>query len=64
MTIIHEYCEANEGAKLEDFMQSVSLVSDTDEDEAGEYVTLATVHGVKGLELHPRSPHNTHVLLS
>ncbi len=50
MTIIHEYCEANEGAKLEDFMQSVSLVSDTDEDEAGEYVTLATVHGVKGLE--------------
>lgn len=50
MTIIHEYCEANKGATLEDFMQSISLVSDTDEDEVGEYVTLTTVHGVKGLE--------------
>ncbi len=50
MTIIHEYCEANEGATLEDFMQSISLVSDTDEEEGGSYVTLATVHGVKGLE--------------
>lgn len=50
MTIIHEYCEANEGVTLEDFMQSISLVSDTDEEEGGSYVTLATVHGVKGLE--------------
>lgn len=50
MTIIHEYCEANEDATLEDFMQSISLVSDTDEEEGGSYVTLATVHGVKGLE--------------
>lgn len=50
MTIIHEYCEQNQGATLEEFMQSISLVSDTDEDGSGEYVTLATVHGVKGLE--------------
>ncbi len=50
MTIIHEYCEQNEGATLESFMQSISLVSDGDDSEEGEFVTVATVHGVKGLE--------------
>ena len=50
MTIIHEYCEQNKGATLEDFMQSISLVSDGDEEDLGDYVTIATVHGVKGLE--------------
>lgn len=50
LTVVKEYCEANHGATLEDFMQSVSLVSDNDEEDTGEYVTIATVHGVKGLE--------------
>ena len=50
MTIIHEYCEQNKGATLEDFMQSISLVSDNDEEVSGDFVTVATVHGVKGLE--------------
>lgn len=50
MTIIHEYTEQNKGATLEDFMQSISLISNSDEDVDGDYLTLATVHGVKGLE--------------
>lgn len=31
-------------------MQSVALVSDTDEMNSEDYVTIATIHAVKGLE--------------
>jgi DNA helicase-2/ATP-dependent DNA helicase PcrA len=45
----NEYFEKNEGADLESFLTSVTLVSDADEmDESG--ITVATVHAVKGLE--------------
>lgn len=50
MTIIHEYSEQNKGATLEEFMQSIALISDGDNPEDDEAVTLATIHGVKGLE--------------
>lgn len=35
---------------IADFMQSVALVSDSDEMDDDNYVTIATVHAVKGLE--------------
>jgi len=47
---VEEYCRLNEGATLTDYLNQVSLTSDTDEMDDGNYVTLATVHSVKGLE--------------
>lgn len=47
---IKEFARDNPEAGLEEYLQSVSLVSDTDEADDGEKVTVATVHGVKGLE--------------
>ncbi|MBR5173716.1 MAG: ATP-binding domain-containing protein, partial [Clostridia bacterium] len=35
---------------ISDFMQSVALVSDSDDMDGDNYVTIATVHAVKGLE--------------
>ena len=40
----------NEGAALSDYLQQITLCSDTDEMDDGDYVTIATVHAVKGLE--------------
>ncbi len=47
---IEEFAEANEGATLEEYLQSVSLLSDTDDIQTDEFVTVSTVHSVKGLE--------------
>lgn len=54
---IHELVNAvkefeidNADATVSDFMQSVSLVSDTDDMSDDNYVTIATIHAVKGLE--------------
>ena len=47
---VDEYCKLNPEATLTDYLQQVSLVSDTDDMDESEYVTLATVHSVKGLE--------------
>ncbi len=47
---VEEYCKLNEGATLTDYLNQVTLSSDTDEMDDGNYVTLATVHAVKGLE--------------
>ena len=47
---VHSFIEDNENATIEDFMQSVALVSDSDEMDGDDYVTIATVHAVKGLE--------------
>ena len=47
---IAEFEKENSGASLEEYLQSVSLISDTDEIQTDEYVTLSTVHSVKGLE--------------
>ncbi len=47
---VEEYCKLNEGATLTDYLNQVTLSSDTDEMDDGNYVTLATIHAVKGLE--------------
>ena len=47
---IEEYSKLNPKAALSDFLSSVTLSSDTDEINVGDYVTLATIHSVKGLE--------------
>lgn len=40
----------NPKATIAEFLESVALVADTDEMDDGNYVTIATVHAVKGLE--------------
>lgn len=47
---VDEFARMNEGATLSDYLQQVTLYSDTDEMDESEYVTIATVHAVKGLE--------------
>ncbi len=47
---VDEYCKLNEEATLAEYLQQITLYSDTDEMDDGNYVTLATVHAVKGLE--------------
>lgn len=49
ITSVKEYCKDNESSKLDEYLQSVSLVTDTDQ-PIDNCITLATVHGVKGLE--------------
>ncbi len=47
---VEEYCRLNEGASLTDYLNQVTLSSDTDDMDDSNYVTLATIHSVKGLE--------------
>ena len=47
---IKDFEKENSGASIEEYLQSVSLVSDTDEIQSEECVVLSTVHSVKGLE--------------
>lgn len=47
---VKEFAIANKEATLSDYLQNVALLSDTDQGDDGERVTLATVHSVKGLE--------------
>ncbi len=47
---VTEFVRMNEGATLSDYLQQITLYSDTDEMDDGNYVTLATIHAVKGLE--------------
>ncbi|MDE6398170.1 MAG: UvrD-helicase domain-containing protein [Clostridiales bacterium] len=47
---VKQFEESNEGADLSDYLQMISLYSDTDEMDDGNYVSLATVHSAKGLE--------------
>lgn len=49
---VDDFCAANRGATLLDFLNQVTLSTDLDEngpDDAG-FVSLATIHSVKGLE--------------
>ncbi len=50
VTAVEQFKQDNPSAGISDFMQSVALVSDTDEMGDDNYVSLATVHAVKGLE--------------
>jgi len=47
---VNEFQMSQPEATLADFLQSVSLVSDIDEADDSDYVTIATIHAVKGLE--------------
>lgn len=47
---IEEFAKLNDGATLSDYLNSISLSSDTDEIEDGNFVSVATIHSVKGLE--------------
>jgi DNA helicase II / ATP-dependent DNA helicase PcrA len=48
---VAEYTEANPGTTLDQYLQEISLLSDTDSyDSAAERVTLMTIHSAKGLE--------------
>lgn len=47
---VREFVKNNAGASVADYLQTVSLYSDTDDMNGDNAVTLATVHGAKGLE--------------
>ena len=47
---VDEFVKQNPEASLTEYLNGVTLSSDTDEINDGEFVTLATVHSVKGLE--------------
>lgn len=47
---IDEFVRLNPNATLQDYLNQVTLSSDTDDMDDGNYVTLATIHSVKGLE--------------
>jgi DNA helicase-2/ATP-dependent DNA helicase PcrA len=45
-----EFTEQNPGASLNDYLDSITLISDVDRYDAGKGVTLMTLHAAKGLE--------------
>ncbi len=47
---VQEYVRLNPEATLSDYLQQITLYSDTDEMKEGDYVTIATIHAAKGLE--------------
>lgn len=47
---VDEYSRLNPEATLDEYLNQITLASDTDEMDDGNYVTLATIHSVKGLE--------------
>lgn len=47
---VDDFVRLNPEATLNDYLNQVTLASDTDEMNDGNYVTLATIHSVKGLE--------------
>lgn len=47
---VREFAKLNPTASLSDFLESITLASDSDEIGEGGSVTIATVHAVKGLE--------------
>ncbi len=50
---VKNFAELNEGATIDEFLQSITLMRDIDSlDEAENYVTLMTVHAAKGLEFN------------
>ena len=47
---VDDYVRLNPDATLDEYLNTITLYSDTDEMDDGNYVTLATIHAVKGLE--------------
>ena len=49
---VDDFVRLNPEATLNDYLNQVTLASDIDELDDGNYVTLATIHSVKGLEFN------------
>ena len=47
---VDDFTRLNPEATLDEFLNQVTLSSDTDDMDEGDYVTVATIHAVKGLE--------------
>lgn len=47
-----DYVRLNPQAALDEYLNQISLASDVDDMNDGNYVTLATIHSVKGLEFN------------
>lgn len=47
---VDDFVRLNPEASLDEYLNQVTLSSDTDDMDEGNYVTLATIHSVKGLE--------------
>ncbi len=52
VTVVGDYIAAEESPSLNGFLDTVSLLSDTDEIEDDDRVNLMTIHCAKGLEFH------------
>lgn len=50
MASVDDFARLNPKASLDEYLNSVTLSSDLDDMDEGDYVTLATIHAVKGLE--------------
>lgn len=50
LSSVEEFERQNPNASLSEYLNSITLSSDTDEINEGDFVTLATIHSVKGLE--------------
>ena len=50
LSAVSEYVESAEEPTLADFLANVMLKSDTDDIQEGGFVSVATIHAVKGLE--------------
>ena len=50
MSAVNLFKKDNPGKSIEDFLRMVALISDADEIDDSNSVTLATIHAVKGLE--------------
>lgn len=49
---VDDFVKLNPADTLNDYLNQVTLASDTDDMDDGDYVTLATIHSVKGLEFN------------
>ena len=47
---VDDFSRLNPNATLDEYLSQVTLYSDTDEMDESDYVTIATIHAVKGLE--------------
>lgn len=50
VTAIAQFEKDNGDVTIQEYLEQVSLISDTDEADDGNFVTVATIHAVKGLE--------------
>ena len=50
ITSVKEFAKDNPDIGLDEYLHTLSLLTDLDEVDEGNYITIATVHGVKGLE--------------